>query len=302
MEDNHVVLELESELNKQESIRCGETTEEFKAENITRKNKTRSYGFILTRHVNSELTNKYWNECIMCIRKLYPYVKIIVIDDNSNKDFVKAFHDYKNVEYVESEFPQRGELLPYYYFHKNRYFKNAIIIHDSVFIQKRVPFEIFKKINVLPLWYFSNDITKSENIQNSFRLLNTLKNNEQLKIGFNKLENRYETMVFRSKNWNGCFGCQSYINYYFLNAIQQKYNLFNLLNHVKNRTDRCSLERIIGIIFYYENSIQLNSVGSLFGNIFAEKNTFNYDYDKYINDKNNNKKNLTEFVKIWTGR
>ena len=26
-----------------------------------------SYGFIITRHVNSDLTNLYWNKCIKCI-------------------------------------------------------------------------------------------------------------------------------------------------------------------------------------------------------------------------------------------
>ena len=25
------------------------------------------FGFIITRHVNSELTNKYWNNCIQCL-------------------------------------------------------------------------------------------------------------------------------------------------------------------------------------------------------------------------------------------
>ena len=47
------------------------------------------YGFIITRHVNSEITNKYWNHAIRCIRRFYPYRKIIIIDDNSNQLFVK---------------------------------------------------------------------------------------------------------------------------------------------------------------------------------------------------------------------
>ena len=77
-----------------------------------------NYGFIITRHVNSELTNKYWNNCVKCIRRFYPYRKIVIIDDNSNKDFVKSFYNFDNVEIIESKFPGRGELLPYYYFHK----------------------------------------------------------------------------------------------------------------------------------------------------------------------------------------
>jgi hypothetical protein len=55
-----------------------------------------SYGFIVLRHVNSALTNEYWNECVKCIRRFYPQKKIVVIDDNSNKDFVKADFEYQN--------------------------------------------------------------------------------------------------------------------------------------------------------------------------------------------------------------
>jgi GR25 family glycosyltransferase involved in LPS biosynthesis len=44
----------------------------------------------MTRHVNSEKTNNYWNNSILCIRRFYPDVKIIIIDDNSNYEFVKA--------------------------------------------------------------------------------------------------------------------------------------------------------------------------------------------------------------------
>ena len=58
------------------------------------------YGFIITRHVNSELTNKYWNQSVKLIRTLYPLRKIVIIDDNSNQEFVKADFNYKNIEIV----------------------------------------------------------------------------------------------------------------------------------------------------------------------------------------------------------
>ena len=74
-----------------------------------------NFGFIITRHVNSLKTNKYWNHCIKCIRSLYPLRKIVVIDDNSKKEFLSADFQYKNVEIVETEFHGRGELLPFYY-------------------------------------------------------------------------------------------------------------------------------------------------------------------------------------------
>ena len=100
-----------------------------------------SYGFIITRHVNSEKTNKYWNHCVKCLRTLYPMKKIVIIDDNSNQLFLKSEFEYKNVEIINSEFKGRGELLPYYYYFKNKFFENAIIIHDSIFFHKRINFE-----------------------------------------------------------------------------------------------------------------------------------------------------------------
>ena len=60
------------------------------------------YGFIIIRHVNSEETNKYWNECVRCIHKLHSRIKIVIIDDNSNQNFVQNDFNYENVEYVQS--------------------------------------------------------------------------------------------------------------------------------------------------------------------------------------------------------
>ena len=79
------------------------------------------YGFIITRHVNSEITNRYWNQNVKLIRTFYPLRQIVIIDDNSKPEFIKEFFPYKNVEYVVSEFPQRGEILPFYYYIKNKY-------------------------------------------------------------------------------------------------------------------------------------------------------------------------------------
>ena len=77
-----------------------------------------NYGFIITRHVNSEKTNRYWNQSVKLIRTYYPLRQIVIIDDNSNQEFVKADFDYKHLTIIQSEFPQRGELLPYYYYLK----------------------------------------------------------------------------------------------------------------------------------------------------------------------------------------
>lgn len=260
-----------------------------------------TFGFILTRHVNSELTNKYWNECVKCIRRFYPNEKIIVIDDNSKQEYIKADFEYNNVEIVQSEFPQRGELLPYYYFHKFHYFDNAVILHDSVFIHKKIAFELLEKsrINVFPLWHFEK--YKGHNPNNTKRIASYLKNNRYVlsKINNEQASSLNFNFVSSPNNWNGCFGCQSFINYNFLTFLQNKYKLFNLLHVVKKRNDRCSLERIMGILFYIEYP-KICSQGSILGSIF-NYGIWGYTYHSYCNDKQMNKITLP-IIKVFSGR
>jgi hypothetical protein len=252
-----------------------------------------SYGFIITRHVNSEKTNKYWNKCVRCIRSFYPLRKIIIIDDNSNYNFIKADLEYKNVEIIQSEFLGRGELLPYYYLFKNYFFENAVIIHDSIFFHKRINFEKLIGIKVLPLWHFTSD---KENVNNTLFISDKLKNKIEIqqKLVFNN-----NILGLNHQKWYGCFGVQSFINYNFLKYIEKKYNLFNLLNVVKNRKDRCCLERIFGAIFCTEENNLLKQK-SLLGNILNTVN-WKYSFDNYENDIKQ-KKISKAIVKVFTGR
>lgn len=53
--------------------------------------------FIMSRYVNSEITNNYWIESCRSIRQFYPDIKIIIIDDNSNYNFVSSAEKMINV-------------------------------------------------------------------------------------------------------------------------------------------------------------------------------------------------------------
>ena len=256
-----------------------------------------NFGFIMTRHVNSEKTNNYWNNSIRCIRRFYPDTKIIIIDDNSNYEFVKGDYEYKNIEIIQSEYKGRGELLPYFYFYQNRYFDNAVIIHDSVFIHKKINFDIIKGFDVLPLWHFSAD---KENVFNSLRLISNLKNSFLLNRKLTLTDDNI-ILLGRKDEWFGCFGVQSYINHNFLSKIVNKYNLFTLLDKVNSRPDRCCLERIFGIIFNLESSIT-RKYKSLFGSIHNYDNCFNYTYDNYKHDIIFKQKLPRSIIKVWSGR
>ena len=101
------------------------------------------FGFIILRHVNSELTNKYWIKCVNSIRQYYPENNILIIDDSSDYNFITNEKLYKTT-IINSGYPQRGELLPYYYYLHNKLFDVAVIIHDSVFINKHIDISVEK--------------------------------------------------------------------------------------------------------------------------------------------------------------
>ena len=251
-----------------------------------------TYGFILTRHVRDKTTNEYWNRCVKCIRTFYPDKKIVVIDDNSNKAYVVPDFEYKNITYIESEYPGAGELLPFYYLLKHAFFPQAVIIHDSVFFQKRVRFELLSNVKVMPLWHFDYN----ENVYDCLQLANGLTRSDivQEKIRVNPVE----YFGFRPSNkWYGCFGVQCYISLRFLRHIQGRYNINALLKVVRTRRLRCCLERIFGAIFHIECQ-ELSSRPSLLGNIWKYEK-WGYTYREYIASSMYKNKPL---VKVWTGR
>jgi hypothetical protein len=259
---------------------------------------TTSYGFVITRHVKSEKTNKYWNECYTCIRKLYPTNIVIIIDDNSNYEYVKTLPDtplITNVFFIQSEFPGRGELLPYYYLNKYKLFQTAIIIHDSVFIQKPIPTPSISKVKFI--WNFQHFWEKPPNpdltgeIKNIISKLNPEHTQRLLEL--------YE----KKEQWTGSYGVMSIINTeYISSTLDKTYHLFNLLDHISTRTHRCCLERVFGLVC--SDSIQ-TQVPTLLGDIHHYINQYcnwDCDYDQYINEKNSIKLQQFPIIKTHSGR
>jgi|LauGreSBDMM110SN_4_FD.fasta_scaffold01731_3 hypothetical protein len=254
-----------------------------------------SYGFIITRHVKCEKTNKYWNHCVKCIRTFYPHRKIVIIDDNSKEEFVKAHHEYKNIEIIKSEFPGRGELLPYYYYYKNKFFDNAVIIHDSVFFHKKINFDKYLSFNVIRLWHFNAD---KENMENTLRISSKLNYFVQLQESI--LLSQVNVLGLNRDVWFGCFGLQCFIKHDFLVFLQNKYNINNMLMCVSRRVDRCCLERIMGIIFSKEYK-KNNQFKSIFGDIMKYEK-WGYSFGEYENDLYIKKRIPKHIIKVWSGR
>lgn len=188
-----------------------------------------SIGLIILRHVNNFKTNQYWMHCYDCIRKYYPENKIIIIDDNSSDEFLTKNKNLYETTIINSEFPRRGELLPYYYYLHNKLFDTAVLIHDSIFINSYINFNVNK---FKFLWKFENEL--SQQVEDEINIINSLNNNGFLLSFYN------------NRKWSGCFGAMCVIEHDYLKSIDQTYNISNLLNIVRNRYNRCSFERVLG--------------------------------------------------------
>lgn len=239
-----------------------------------------SVGFIILRHVTSVVTNSYWLENYNCIRRLYPDNKIVIIDDNSDDEFISQL-THTNMITIKSEFKGRGELLPYYYFLKYKWFDTAVILHDSVFIKKHIDFNVN---NYKFFWDFEHNW---DNVDAEKSVMNRLTNNAPL-------------MEFHNNKqlWKGCFGCMAIVKYDFLKKIDDIYTLSNLLNIILTRNDRCNFERVLGCMFQFNSK---ETVPSVAGNIHAYC-AWGYTYKQYIdNNGTYNNKDLP-IIKVWTGR
>lgn len=227
-------------------------------------------GFIILRHVNSELTNKFWIISYERIRHFYPENHIIIIDDNSKQNFITDKNLYKTT-IINSEYHKRGELLPYYYYINNKLFDVAVIIHDTVFINKYLDFDVeeYKLI-----WEFENIFTSD--IEDERKMINIFNDTDLSKFYENK------------ELWKGCFGGMSIIRHEFLTHINNKYDISKLLGCILNRTNRMSFERVIACILQKEGKKE-----TLLGNI--------HKYCKWGTSFHEIDVNLP-LIKIWLSR
>jgi len=234
-------------------------------------------GFIVLRHVNSKETNLYWQESYDCIRKFYPESKIVIIDDNSDPNYVTERVLYKT-DIIQSEFPGRGELLPYYYYARHNWFPTAVVLHDGVFINKHIDFKVNKyKI----IWEFNHYWDKPKN---EIRLIKALKNHDDL----------LELHADKSA-WKGCFGAMSVITHEFVKMLDDKYDLARLLPLITTRKNRQTFERVFACL------LQANHKKEVLMGFVLKTTKWGYPFYKYIKEYDNEYMK-SPLIKVWTGR
>lgn len=193
-----------------------------------------SLGFIILRHVNNVNVDKYWIKCYNSIRTFHPDAPIMIIDDNSNPDCLTAITMH-NTKLIQSEYPGRGELLPYYYYLQNKISDVVVILHDSVFINRAVDFstDSYKAI-----WDFEHNW---DQIADETRMIDAF--NDKL------LKSFYENKAA----WKGCFGGMTIITHEYLTKLNQRFDISKLLPYVRTRHNRMSFERVIAVLLRMES-------------------------------------------------
>lgn len=184
---------------------------------------------------------------------------------------------------IESEFPKRGEFLPYYYYLRTNFCDKVVILHDSMFIKKYINFALLVNDYKFLMHFEKTDINDLESFPSQLNLLRAL-NNPTLNHFYNKKD---------QGSWSGCFGATSVITYNYLKAIDEEFRLMRLIPVITRRIDRCAFERIIGCILQCKHK---NS--SLMGNVHLNCN-WGINFNKY-------KKYMYNFrlpiIKVFTGR
>ena len=243
---------------------------------------TMSLGFIMTRCVHSEKHDVLWKECVSCIRSFYPLNTIIIIDDYSSIDIDTS--SMTNVLVEKSEVSKGcGELLPYIYLYKKKYFDKAVIIHDSVFMNCVLD---TSTTTVQYLWSFSEH-EPYYRVYTEF-LLSLL---------------HIDPEVYIKKEWQdrGCFGTMCVITLSFLTELFEVFPLPILAPFINTRLHRMCLERVFAIccfLFFKNRSVPLQH--SLYGNI-VDYMPYGTSYEEYMQNKQHYTSTYP-LIKVWNSR
>jgi hypothetical protein len=255
--------------------------------------------FVILRHVRSAADHKRWRKCYASIRKYYMDTPIIVIDDASaftDDDFENSLlKSFPATTFVNSEFRAAGEILPYYYYLKHSWAKKIVVLHDSMFIIRKLHLnEIQSKDGVKFIYSFQEH--HHDDTERICNLIKMLPNAEMLLEVYN-----------RPTDWCSCFGVCSVIN---LKTLQLTESLFGwtsaLVHHIKTREDRMALERIFGVIIFAAHLAYSIDQVAIFGLINNVPEAFYLQAESVepYTDEELRKQGFDRYpiVKTWVGR
>lgn len=216
-----------------------------------------SVGFIILRYINSVKTNEAWQKCYQSIRKFYNN-KILIIDDYSNMTYYKTTIELVNCTVINSQYRRRGEILPYYYYLKNKFCDRVVILHDSMEIVQYIDFNNITNYKYFTRLFTFNNNSYKVDINYFEQTLNYMNNNLEV---LNFHNNHIDTLL-------GCFGVCCVMDWVFLDYLNNTYNIENLINYINTRSKRKTLERVFScLIEKAKNELNIITRSDLLGSI-----------------------------------
>lgn len=218
-----------------------------------------NFGFIIPSYCSNEIHLFQLKRCINSIRKFHNGIKIIIIDDYSEINLSKNLSEYDNILILLSTIKSAGDMSTYKIFLDNPIFQKAVIMQDSMTLEKELDIEKIDTISYL--WYFTNHRLHwhiIEEPQNEYNIKKGIKvhddaiidiiNNYILNIKFKEFAQK---IYFDKNKWSGCFGCLSIIDYDFLKVLDEKTGIINLLLNFNNNRLRRVAESIFALAVKY---------------------------------------------------
>jgi hypothetical protein len=203
----------------------------------------------------------YWDNWYKNILSLYPNNKIYVIYNFKLRENEEL---PEKIKIIDNEYYNKGIYLGYYYIIKNKIKGNILVLDDKIILNSLIDESNINR----SLFTFEH----KWKIDQKFitELLNVLDNNQELILELDK------------KNWLGSFKSLSYVNSKFLEKLNKKFNILNLIKVINNNQYEMAFERILGILLHsYEGNNE-----PIFGDIHQELikniNPWDYSYDKYL--------------------
>lgn len=261
----------------------------YKGNNIEleKESKKQSNIFIVTFCNTKSYHETMLKICIDRIRLFHPDADIVILNDSHSYE-IKTVYD-KCVRIEKTKYALCGEINAYVWAceHKNEY-TNYIFIHDSVFLIKRIIFNI-GTLHFRPLWFVSRFKSDDTFGVDTDKIID--------KIIMNAHDVQNDIIKIRNEQGHVIFGSMAMFDNSFLEYLSKSTNFLDVANMFHTRKLRSFFERVLYIFisgFYDMNNFENYFV---FGDILGQQNAFYFSSPLYSTCSNN-----PYALKIWQGR
>jgi hypothetical protein len=212
----------------------------------------------------------------------------VIIDDGSEQVWLASMASSTRADaltrVVENvSHPGAAEIVAYSYLHRERPFRRALVLHDSMMVRERLalPDEPIRF-----LWHFPHRFDRPRGETSLLWRLAP------------RTRARLVQLYRRKQRWWGCFGSSAFVSLDAVDRIQKEHDYFNLLEHVRDRPARLCMERVFACVMTFEFP-ELARSPSLFGDILEYPRSMSYSFEQFLEE---GEPRFLPIVKVWCGR